>query len=105
MKRAALFSLLSKKLADHELMIVDALKLTAPKTKELACALQKFLKKPPRVKNLSALLVTAPGAKEIWRASANIPSVKALNAAALNIEDLLKYKNILIDKNAIAEIK
>jgi len=105
MKRAALFSLLSKKLADHELMIIDSLKLVSYKTKELAAKLQKFFKKPPGVKNLSALLVPAPGTKEIWRASANIPNVKALNAASISVEDLLKYKNVLIDKDAVPEIK
>ena len=96
MMRAAIFSVLSKKLSDGGLKIVDSLKLEAPKTKLLFSAIKIFL---------PALLVAATDNKLISRAARNIPRVKSLHGASLNVEDLLKYKNVLIDKQAVAEIK
>jgi ribosomal protein L4 len=45
------------------------------------------------------------GSKNLYRACRNIPRVKGLAANSLNVVDLLSYKNVLIDKNAINEIK
>ncbi len=105
MKRLAIWSALSKKLTDSELKIVDSLKLNSAKTKELDKSLKVFLKSPKKSKNLSVLLVPAKDTKEIFRAAANIPKVKALSAGSLNVEDLLKYKSVLIDQQAVQEIK
>ncbi|MEK7590175.1 MAG: 50S ribosomal protein L4 [Patescibacteria group bacterium] len=99
MKRVAIYSVLSKKLADNEIKIVDSLKLNSQKTKELASALKIFLK------SVNALLVPTTDNKIVYRASRNIPKVKSLNAASLNVKELLQYKNILIDKEAVKEIK
>ena len=96
MLRVAVFSILSKKLADGGLKIIDSLKLETPKTKVLFSAIKIFL---------PALLVAATDNKIISRAARNIPRAKSLHGASLNVEDLLKYKNILIDKQAVAEIK
>ena len=100
MLRAALYSALSKRLADGELKIIDSLQLEAPKTKILAGQLNVFLKK-----TLNALLIAALGNKNIYRASANLPKVRSIATNSLNIEDILKYKNVLIEQKAISEIK
>lgn len=93
MARAALHTVLSKKLADGELRIIDDLTVAQPKTKELKWVLQ------------STLLVPMPDNKAIYRASANLPRVKTLAAQSLNVEDVLKYKNILIDQKAAEQLK
>ena len=99
MKRVAIYSVLSKKFADNEIKIVDSLKLNSHKTKDLASVLKTFLK------SVNALLVPTTDNKIVYRASRNIPKVKSLNAASLNVKELLQYKNILIDKEAVKEIK
>ena len=104
MKRAALFGVLSKKLSERDLKIVDSLQLKSFKTKELAAALIKFFGQPKNSKKLSALLVPAADNKLIFRATSNIPKVKSLRISDLNIEDLLKYKNVIIDRDAIGEM-
>jgi len=43
--------------------------------------------------------------KLVNRASRNIPKAKSLNGSSLNVEDLMKFKNILLDQKAVAEIK
>lgn len=96
MLRAAIYSVLSKKLAEGKLKVVDSLALELPKTKTLFAVIKKVL---------PALLVSTIKNQNLNRASRNIPRAKSLNGASLNVEDLLKYKNILLDQNAVTEIK
>ncbi len=96
MAKAAVYSVLSKKLADGHLKVVDSLELETAKTKALFASVKSFL---------PALLIAAKENKNIARASNNIPRARSLSGANLNIEDVMKYKNILLDKAAVAEIK
>lgn len=101
MLRAAIHNALSKKLADNELKIIDSLKLNSHKTKELAAGLKNFFKG----QSASVLLIPDKENKLIYRASRNIPKIKSLAVGSLNVKELLQYKNVLIDKMAISEIK
>ena len=93
MARLALHSVLSKKLSDGELKVVDSLEISQPKTKEL-----KWVP-------TSTLLVPAAENKMIYRASSNLPKVKSLDPRSLNVEDIAKYRNVLIDQKAIQYVK
>ncbi|MDP1719024.1 MAG: 50S ribosomal protein L4 [bacterium] len=96
MAKAAVYAVLSKKLADGHLKVIDSLEIETPKTKALFSSIKNFL---------PALLIAAKENKNLSRASGNIPRAKSLSGANLNIEDVIKYKNILLDKTAVAEIK
>lgn len=96
MVRAAVHAILSKKLSDGELKVVESLDLEAPKTKLLFSAIKNFL---------PALLIAAKENKNIIRASGNLARGKSISGNLLNVEDLLRYKNILLDKKAVAEIQ
>jgi len=97
MKQAAIFSVLSKKLADGDLKIVESLAIAEPKTKLAVQIIYNFSK--------NALLIPAVSNKNIYRASANLPKIKSIGPASLNVYDLLCYKNILLDKEAVAIIE
>ncbi|OGY63970.1 MAG: 50S ribosomal protein L4 [Candidatus Harrisonbacteria bacterium RIFCSPLOWO2_02_FULL_41_13b] len=99
MLRGAIHSVLAKRFKLDELKIVDSLELQSSKTKEIFMSLKNFLKIP------NALLITAAGHKNIHLASRNIPKVKDIHASSLNVEDLLKYKNVLIEEKALSEIQ
>src|SRR3989344_5175223 len=96
MARAAIYSILSKKLADGHLKVIDSLELETAKTKALFVSVKSFL---------PALLIAAKENKNIARASNNIPRTRSLSGANLNIHDVVKYKNILLDKKAVTEIR
>ena len=96
MAKAAVFSVLSKKLAEGELRVVDSLELQDPKTKALFTMIKNML---------PAVLVATKENKNISRASKNLARARSLSVASLNVEDLLKYKNILLDQRAVTEIK
>ena len=103
MVHAALLSVLSKKLTDQEVRVVDSLAIGSPKTKALCIALKSFI---PRNGILNALLVPRISeAAMIARAARNIPHVAALNPQLLNVEALLQHKNVVFDKEAVAAIK
>lgn len=104
MKRAALYSALSKKLSVGELKVIDAFSVTPLKTKAIDAALKIFLSKPKSSKALSVLLVPGKASRGIYRIVANIPKVNSLSASTLNIGEVLKYKNIILEKDAVAEL-
>lgn len=97
MVKAALYSALAKKLSDGELKIIDNLQTDWEKTKQWYAVLRQMSRD-------SVLLVPTSENKKIYRACRNIPKVKCLEVKSLNVEDVLKYKNILIDKNAVKYI-
>lgn len=103
MKQAALASALSKKLAEGELKVVDSFGLKEPKTNILARSLKTFFKQPKKAQKLSALLVADE--KAVFRACSNIPGVKGMRFRELNVEDVLKHKNVLVEKAALGEAK
>ena len=103
-KQAAINSALSKKLADKELKVLDTLKINELKTKALNMALRGFFNSPKQSR-LSVLLIPSKEEKNIFKTSANIPTVKATSVNSINIEDVIRYKNVLIDQAAISEFQ
>ncbi|HEY4523667.1 MAG TPA: 50S ribosomal protein L4 [Candidatus Paceibacterota bacterium] len=102
MRRAALFSALSKKLADKELLVIDELKTAEPKTKIIAGIASNFRDKK---KLTSLLLIPQKGDKNIYRAARNLKNVKAIDPDSLNVYDIVRHKTVLIDQGAIPTIR
>ena len=105
MRRAAMLSILSKKLSEKEIKIFDSLELAEPKTKPLFAALQPMLAKTKRAKTLDVLMIPSTENKNLFRAARNLVKAKAVNPETLNVNDLLSYKNIFIDERAIGIIE
>jgi large subunit ribosomal protein L4 len=90
MRHAALRSALSVKAAQSEIVVLEALTLPAPKTKDMAAALKRL------VGDSSALIVLAGPDEAVEKSVRNMPSAKTLRAAYLNIRDLLGYDRVLL---------
>ena len=101
MKQKALFAILTSKVKDKELILLDKLELKEAKTKLMAKILGAILKK----KQKSVLVVTSKKDKNIIKANKNIPYTKTLRADSLNILDLLSFKYLLVPKEAIKVIE
>ena len=97
-KRIALKSALSSKVADSELIVFDALNIEAPKTKEMV----KVLK---AVDVEKALIVLPEKDETVERAAANIPGVKTTLVGTLNTYEVLKYKKLILTKDSVAKIE
>jgi large subunit ribosomal protein L4 len=105
MKRAALFSVLSKKAKDGEVKIFDSLMVEAPKTKPVATALRLVLAPKKGDKRFDVLLVSDNTNKNLFRATSNLQKTKAIEAGSLNVHDILNHKNLFIDKSAVETIE
>ncbi len=102
MLRGALHVILSKKLAEGELKIVDSFVMKSVKTKEAANSLKSFFK----VKQVpSTLMVASMENRAVGRAFRNIARVEPIIPGTLNVLDLLKFKNVVVEKAAVSEIK
>ena len=97
-RRIALKSALSSKVADSELIVFDALNIEAPKTKEMV----KVLK---AVDVEKALIVLPEKDETVERAAANIPGVKTTLVGTLNTYEVLKYKKLILTKDSVAKIE
>ncbi len=98
MKRAALFSLLSKKLKDDNLKVIDQMALDVPKTKAASVILKNIFKTKTTV-----LMVPAKGNKKMKLAARNIPKTNVLSSNALNVYDILANHNVFFEKDAVLE--
>jgi len=104
MRRSALLMVLSGKVRDNEIVVLDDLKLEQPKTKLMA----DVVKNLNDVKNdlgKGALVVMAQKNENIIRATRNIPKFMTIGAQNLNVVDLLNHRYVLMPKSAIEIIE
>jgi len=97
--RAALAMAYSVKLIDSNITVLENVDFGTPKTKIAAALLKKL--------NLTkTTLVAIASEEEISRlAFRNIPSVNCEKTSSVSVVDLLKYKNLLITKDAIKSLE
>lgn len=99
MKMKALFMVLSGKLRDKEIVVVDDLKINKTSTKSMK---DIFSKLPVKGK---VLLSLDKNNKNILNSVKNIPEVSVISSDSLNIVDLLKNKVLVINKKGIKKIE
>lgn len=97
MRRLALKSALSAKVAAEELVVLDELSLAEPKTKGVATVLGT-LGAP------EALIVTAAPDATLVLASRNLPGVKAAVADGLNVYDILNHGRLVMTRDAVTRV-
>mgnify|MGYP001111998393 CR=1 FL=1 len=98
-KEVALFSALSQKVRDGEVVFIDEIKVAAPKTKEMVAFLNAFKM------DKSVLLVMDNADEAVLRASSNIAEISTLPVDQLNTYDVVKNAKIVISKKAVEMIE
>jgi len=96
MRRIATNMALSQKYKDGEVRFIETFSQESKKTKELAKALAAFP---------STLIIAGKASAAIARVARNIKKVHAIPSPSMNIEDVLKYKNVFIEKAALEEMQ
>ncbi len=102
MRRKALFSALSAKLADGEIRVLSGFEKIDAKTKAFAAVIGKLTLDSKKIK---ILLVTPDSFESAKRGSKNIQGVSSTSANRLNALEVLRNKHILIAKESIAEME
>ena len=98
MKRTAMRSVLTSKVQENEIFVLEDLSFETPKTKE-AVAMFKAL-------NLKkALVVVAESNENTYKSIRNIQGVAVVPVNNINVYDLLKYENLIITKDAVSKIE
>ncbi len=97
-KQIALFSVLSSKVQDKKLIVVDELNLEAPKT-------AAFVKVLDNLKAESALVVTKDKNDNVVLSARNIPAVDTTISSTINVYDILKHDSLVITKDAVKAIE
>ena len=95
MRRLAIRSALSGKVADGQLIVIDELAFKAPKTKEMLGILRKV------GIERSALIVTGQADRSVHASARNIHKTKVLPAAYLNVGDMLNHAHVLMTEEAV----
>ena len=98
-KRLALQSALSTKVAEGKIIVLDELTLAAAKTKEMVKVLNALNV------DAKALVVTAEVDENVIKSARNIEGVTPVAAASVNVYDLLAHNKLIITKDAIAKVE
>ena len=98
-KRLALKSALSAKVAENNLVVIDSIKMDSIKTKTFANFLNAVgaEKKP--------LVVTAEADQIVVKSGRNIPGCEVTFANLLNVYDIVNANKLVVDKAALAKIE
>lgn len=99
MKAQAFRSAISYKVANNELVVVDDIKLAAPKTKLVAEILKNFNY------DKRTLIIVSGDSADVVRAGANIEKLVVTDAALANVYQLVSSAAVIVTKDAIKKIE
>ncbi len=98
-RRLAIKSILSSKVLEKELTVVDKLELKEIKTKAMAKALTDL-----KVEG-KTLIVLPENNQNVFMSSRNIEGVKTITANNINVFDLLKYTNLILSVDTVKKLE
>jgi len=99
MRKLALKCLLSAKVREGNIRLVKELDFKGPKTKDMINVLSSL------GIDSSTLILTAQCTPNVVKSAANLPEVKVLPSALINVLDLLSYKMLVATVPAIRNIE
>lgn len=99
LRRLAMFSALSSKVAENEIIVLDKLEMDEPKTKDMLKVLEavKAQKK--------ALIVTAENNENVIKSANNIPGVRTTTVGQMNVYEIINHGSFIITKDAVAKLE
>ena len=94
-RRLALKSVLTTKVNEGNLIVLDALEMNAPKTKNFIAMLSAVNA------GKKALVVTAENSPNVVKSGRNIPGVDITFVNTLNVYDIMRHDSLIITKEAV----
>lgn len=98
-RQAALRSVLSSKLRDNQLVVLDKIELEAPKTKLFAETM-----KAVGLENKKAVFIIPEKDEQLHRSSRNLHKVLILPTEGMNVYDLMRFEKLVILKDSVSRI-
>lgn len=97
-KAAAMKSVLSAKVSEEKLIVVDSLDFDKPKTKEMKAVLDNL-------KINKALVVVDGDSANAILSVKNLPTARGVYSNSISVYDILKYDTVVITKSAVKAIE
>ena len=98
-RQLAMKSVLSQKVIDNGLVVVDSLKLDAPKTKDFAAVLNNL-----KVSE-KTLLVLDESSENVELSARNLPNVTVVSASGVNILNVVNNTKLVITQAALSQVE
>ena len=98
-KRLAIKSVLTSKVNDGEIIVLDSLELEEPKTKKMIEVLKNIKA------DKKAIIVTDGKNENVVRSASNIPGVQTSNTGSLNCYEMLNANSLILTKAAVEKLE
>ena len=99
LRRLAMLSALSSKVKENEIIVLDQLTMSEPKTKEMIKVLGNVNA------GRKALIVMAEKDENVIRSAANIPGVRTALVSTMNVYEIINQTNFIVTKEAVKKIE
>lgn len=96
-RRLAIKSVLSQKMIDKDLIVLDKLTMSAPKTKDLVSMLNSL--------NVDGKVLIVSDDNNVQLSARNLAKVKAVPVNGLNVEDTVNYDKLILTQDAVKKIE
>ncbi len=99
LRRLAMLSMLSSKVKENELIVMDEIKFEEPKTKEMVKMLANINAEK------KALIVMAEKDENVIKSAANIPGVRTALVGTMNVYELINHTSLILTQDAVKKIE
>lgn len=99
LRRLAMKSILSAKVLENEMIVLDTLTMDAPRTKDMIRILENIKA------GKKALIVMSAKDENVIKSAANIPGVRTVLVTTMNVYEIINYTNFIITKDAVNKIE
>lgn len=99
LRRLAMKSILSAKVLENEMIVLDTLTMDAPRTKDMIKILENIKA------GKKALIVMSAKDENVIKSAANIPGVRTVLVTTMNVYEIINYTNFIITKDAVNKIE
>ena len=99
LRRLAMLSALSSKVKENEIIVLDQLTMSEPKTKEMIKLLGNVNA------GRKALIVMAEKDENVIRSAANMPGVRTALVSTMNVYEIINHTNFIVTKEAVKKIE
>lgn len=96
-RRLAIKSVLSQKLLDQNLIVLDKLTMDAPKTRDFVAILNGL--------KLEGKVLVVSDDKNVQLSAKNLPKVKVVPVNGLNVEDAVNYDKLVLTQDDVKKIE
>jgi large subunit ribosomal protein L4 len=99
LRRLAMKSALSSKVAEKEIIVLDQLAFDAPRTKDMIKVLENIKA------GKKALIVMAEKDDNVIKSAANIPGVRTVLVSTMNVYEIINHTNFIVTRDAVNKIE